>query len=416
MAKVALSKISPAKGTETSAFGTVSRSGHDSSPFYSKKIYTSEDGMSSILKEEATSNSKTKEKEAKSRNLGKDAGKKKLANQQITKDKVNQNNKGSDPDTLPEFPTNIIYCDDACNMKHIPDNSLALMITSPPYNVGKEYDDDLSLAEYSEMLKGVFTDTYRVLCEGGRACINIANIGRKPYLPLHMLVIKIMSEIGFLMRGEIIWDKGASAGGSCAWGSWKSASNPVLRDVHEYILVYSKGSYSRPFKKTSTIQDREFLDYTKSIWNFNATSARKAGHPAPFPVELPRRLIELYSFKDDVILDPFIGSGSTAVAALRSDRKYIGYDISADYVKLAESRIAQDRLDFIIEKEKESMNLPLQVHDKGDPDRSIKDLEAGEHQERKLANIQEHKLANIQERKLASIKAKKSPRKNPVKK
>ena len=120
-----------------------------------------------------------------------------------------------------------------------------------------------------------------------------------------------MDELGFLMRGEIIWDKAASAGGSCAWGSWKSASNPVLRDVHEYILVFSKESYSRPNgngqKKTSTITDKEFLEYTKSIWTFNATSARKAGHPAPFPVELPRRLIELYSFKDDIVLDPFMG-------------------------------------------------------------------------------------------------------------
>ena len=123
-------------------------------------------------------------------------------------------------------------------MSELPDYSVHLMVTSPPYNVRKEYDEDLTLEEYLNLLHVVFKETYRVLVTGGRACINIANLGRKPYLPLHALIIQTMLEIGFLMRGEIIWDKAASASPSTAWGSWQSASNPVLRDVHEYILVF----------------------------------------------------------------------------------------------------------------------------------------------------------------------------------
>jgi site-specific DNA-methyltransferase (adenine-specific) len=155
-----------------------------------------------------------------------------------------------------------------------------------------------------------------------------------------------MIDIGFQMRGEIIWYKGAGAGVSMAWGSWKSASNPVLRDTHEYILIFSKGSFSRkkPEDKDDTITRDQFMEWTKSVWMMNPESAKKVGHPAPFPVELPYRLIQLYTYKGDIILDPFMGSGSTAIAALKSDRKYVGYDNDPEYVKLAEERIAPYRL------------------------------------------------------------------------
>jgi site-specific DNA-methyltransferase (adenine-specific) len=122
-------------------------------------------------------------------------------------------------------------------MKDIPDNYVHLMITSPPYNVSKEYDEDLSLREYLDLLHKVFKETFRVLVHGGRACINVANIGRKPYIPLSDYVSHIMIDLGFDMRGEIIWNKAAGAGVSTAWGSWQSASNPILRDTHEYILT-----------------------------------------------------------------------------------------------------------------------------------------------------------------------------------
>ena len=191
----------------------------------------------------------------------------------------------------------------------------------------------------------VFTQTHKKLVTGGRACINIANIGRKPYIPLHAMIIEIMLDLGFLMRGEIIWDKSASGGGSCAWGSWMSASNPVLRDYHEYILIFSKDSYSKNKKqvKRDTIAHDDFINWTKSIWTFPAVNAKKIGHPAPFPIELPHRLINLYSYEGDVVLDPFCGSGTTCIAAIQNNRNYIGYDIKKEYIDLAKKRISNQK-------------------------------------------------------------------------
>ena len=226
-------------------------------------------------------------------------------------------------------------------MEELPDNSVHLMVTSPPYNVGKEYDKNLSLGEYREFLSAVWKEVFRVLVPGGRACINVANLGRKPYLPLHAYIISDLLKQGFLMRGEIIWNKASSASPSTAWGSWLSAKNPVLRDIHEYILVFSKSSFSRDNhdNRRATIKKEEFLELTKSVWTFGAESARKVGHPAPFPVELPSRCIKLYTFEGDLVLDPFIGSGTTAIGALKSNRHYVGYEIERSYVKVAEKRI-----------------------------------------------------------------------------
>ena len=284
------------KQTKTSSFGTSGRYSHDASNFYNSNLYNGMDLPKKI----------------------------KYIQEEIPKENVNK-----------------IFCKSSAKMDEIPDNSINLMITSPPYNVGKEYDDDLTLEEYRTLLHDVFQETYKKLATGGRACVNIANIGRKPYIPLHSLVIEIMLDIGYIMRGEIIWDKSASAGGSCAWGSWQSASNPVLRDVHEYILVFCKDSFSKMKvdEKKDTIGRDEFLSWTKSIWSFPTVSAKKIGHPAPFPLELPHRLINLYSYEDDVVLDPFCGSGTTCLAALQNNRKYIGYDVEEEYVNLANSRI-----------------------------------------------------------------------------
>ncbi|RZD17557.1 MAG: site-specific DNA-methyltransferase [Candidatus Acididesulfobacter diazotrophicus] len=284
------------KGTETSAFGTNGRINHDSSRFYNSKLYSALEVKEVI--------DKTEKK-------------------------------------LPDELVNKFILGSAENMKELPDNSVHLMITSPPYNVSKEYDNDLSLKEYLQLLKNSFGETYRVLINGGRACINVANLGRKPYIPLSDYISTMMIDIGFNMRGEIIWNKAASASPSTAWGSWLSSTNPILRDIHEYILVFSKGDYNRIGKgKQNTIIKEQFMEWTKSIWTMKAESARRIGHPAPFPEELPYRLIQLYSFKDDVILDPFMGSGTTAAAALKSERKFIGYDINQEYINLAERRIS----------------------------------------------------------------------------
>jgi site-specific DNA-methyltransferase (adenine-specific) len=288
-------------GTQTSSFGVTARLNHDSSKFYNSKMYKRMNGNDDSQKEHFE------------------------AENPISTNALNR-----------------IICSSSENMKELPDNSIHLMITSPPYNVGKDYDKDLSLEEYLSMLKKVFSEVKRVLVTGGRVCINVANLGRKPYIPLHSHIIQIMSDLGFFMRGEIIWDKSSSAGTSTAWGSWQSAKNPTLRDVHEYILIFSKDNYSRERKgKKDTIMRDEFIQLTKSIWNFKAASAKSIGHPAPFPEELPRRLIELYSFKEDIVLDPFIGSGQTAIAAVKAKRNYVGYDIDKSYCELAERRIKE---------------------------------------------------------------------------
>lgn len=240
----------------------------------------------------------------------------------------------------PDSIKNQIFAHSSENMVEIPDGSVALMVTSPPYNVGKDYDEDLSLDEYLGLLERVFRETYRVLEAGGRAAVNVANLGRKPYLPLNHYVADLLTDIGFMLRGEIIWQKARAAGGSCAWGSWQSAKNPTLRDVHEYVIVGSKESFRRERPGTDTISRDEFLAATMSLWEMPPESARRVGHPAPFPVELPRRLIELYTFAGDLILDPFMGVASTAIAALETGRDYVGYEISSEYLDLAERRIA----------------------------------------------------------------------------
>lgn len=283
-------------GTETSSFGTPGRINHDSTKFYKSRLY---EGLRDTKKVSYIENK------------------------------------------IPEKNVNKIFCKSSEKMDELPDNSVHLMVTSPPYNVSKEYDDDLSLNEYLNLLNTVWRETYRVLVPGGRACVNVANLGRKPYIPLHTYIIEGMQEIGYLMRGEIIWNKASSASPSTAWGSWLSAANPVLRDIHEYILVFSKETFSRKKEnRENTIKKEEFLEWTKSIWSFSAVSARQIGHPAPFPEELPHRLIQLYTFKDDVVLDPFVGSGSSCLSAIKDKRNYVGYDIDSEYVKLAEKRIA----------------------------------------------------------------------------
>jgi site-specific DNA-methyltransferase (adenine-specific) len=206
-----------------------------------------------------------------------------------------------------------------------------------------DYQFDTTLEEYKELLGGFINESYRVLEVGGRCCINIANVHRKPYVPVNAIISTMMVDSGWLMRGEVIWNKASSAGGSTAWGSWRSSTNPTLRDVHEYILIFSKGQYKRNHRSVKNVKRDDFLEYTKSVWSFPTASARRIGHPAPFSLELPSRLIKLYSFKGDTILDPFMGSGQTGIAALQLGRNYIGYETSKEYVELANRRILESQ-------------------------------------------------------------------------
>ena len=221
----------------------------------------------------------------------------------------------------------------------MPNNCIGLTITSPPYNIGKDSDIDLTDEEYLTMMKKIFTEVYRVTESGGRLVVNVANLGRKPYIPMTKMFTELLIEIGFLMRGEIIWQKSKGSNANFAWGSWLSASNPVIRDIHEYCLVFSKHSFKRAAKGNSTIEKDEFMDSTLSIWNITPARAKKIGHPAPFPEELPERFIKLFSYEEDLILDPFMGSGTTAVAAKNLGRNYIGYEIKKEYVELSKERL-----------------------------------------------------------------------------
>jgi modification methylase len=283
------------KRTATQTFGTGKREGHDASAFYSRRL------CSVALCE--------------------------TADQKISE--------------APAHMLDRVFAHSSEHMTELPDNSVALMVTSPPYNVGKDYDLDLSFEEYLGFLEKVLAETRRVLVPGGRIAFNVANLGRKPYIPLNAHVSRVAQELGLLMRGEIIWVKSKASSGSCAWRSWMSAGNPTLRDLHEYVLIFSKQRFDRPCKGRNTISKDEFMAATNSVWHIAPESARRVGHPAPFPVALVERLIHLYTFEGDVVLDPFMGSGSTAVAAVRTNRRFVGYEIDPGYISLCAERLSQ---------------------------------------------------------------------------
>ncbi|MBP7510051.1 MAG: site-specific DNA-methyltransferase [Prolixibacteraceae bacterium] len=284
--------------TQTSSFGTSKRESHDSSSFYERNLFN-------LFAQESSM-------------------------EELSKIQI------------PEIGdwVNKIYNQSSEDMSVLPDNSVGLAFTSPPYNVGKEYDDDIDFEEYLSLIRGVGKEVYRVLRPGGRYIVNVANLGRKPYIPLHSFFYNLhVTELGFLPMGEIIWQKGKGASNSCAWGSWQSARAPRLRDIHEYLLVFCKLAFSRPDKGQSTIERDEFISSTLSIWEIPPESAKRVKHPAPFPEKLAERVIKLFSYSDDVILDPFVGSGTTCVAAKKSGRYFVGFDISSEYCALSLERL-----------------------------------------------------------------------------
>lgn len=268
----------------------------------------------------------------------------------------------SNDDTVlaPEPITEPFVCGDARHMTQVADGSVALVVTSPPYFAGKQYEEELerdgvpsSYLEYLEMLTDVFADCVRCLEPGGRIAVNVANLGRKPYRSLSADVIGILErDLGLLLRGELIWRKGEGASGSCAWGSYRSPANPVLRDISERVIVASKGRFDRALSASqraarglphvATMPTDDFLSLTLDVWSMPSESATRVGHPAPFPVELPEQLIRLYTYEDDLVLDPFMGSGSSLVAAGRLGRRYVGFDLDPSYVELARQRVAAE--------------------------------------------------------------------------
>ncbi|MGH8925246.1 MAG: DNA-methyltransferase [Acidimicrobiia bacterium] len=266
----------------------------------------------------------------------------------------------SDDGVEPPVVVDQLFVGDArlMNADQVADRSVALVVTSPPYFTGKEYEENIvagaepdAYRTYLDMLRDVFSVCGAKLEPGGKLAVNVANLGRRPYRSLAADLITILQDdLGLLLRGEIVWRKAKGQSGSCAWGSYRSPANPVLRDLTERVIVASKGRFDRAISRSererrglphlATISAEEFMQATLDLWEIPSASATRVGHPAPFPVDLPRRLIELYTYAGDLVLDPFIGSGTTAVAAQQSGRHYVGFDMEAAYIELAHRRLA----------------------------------------------------------------------------
>ena len=236
----------------------------------------------------------------------------------------------------------------------LPDNKIDLVITSPPYNVKlghnkyntntyDVYKDDKKHIEYISWLRGIFKSLKPKLIYGGRVCINIGD-GKNGKIPTHSDIIQFMTkELGYLLKTIIIWNK-SQIGNRLAWGSWKSPSNPSFPTPFEYILIFANGSqYKEGNKELITISKEEFIANSLSLWSFapERQMISKYGHPAMFPIELPYRLIQHLSYKEDIILDIFSGMGTTCLAAIMLERKWIGFEHSKNYIEKSMKRIKQ---------------------------------------------------------------------------
>jgi len=266
-----------------------------------------------------------------------------------------------DEDVHPHKAIDQLLVGDARAMPEVPDRSVALVVTSPPYFAGKEYEQALgeghvpgTYLDYLRLLEDVLAECVRTLEPGGRIAVNVANLGRKPYRSLSADVVGILQDrLRLLLRGEVIWQKARGAGGSCAWGSFQRPGNPVLRDLTERVVIASKGRFNRALSPeerqerglpaAASLSRDEFMEATTDVWDIPSEQATRVGHPAPFPVALPERLIHLFTYEGDLVLDPFVGSGSTAVAAVRTGRHFVGYDTDEGYVRRAEQRVEEAR-------------------------------------------------------------------------
>jgi site-specific DNA-methyltransferase (adenine-specific) len=233
--------------------------------------------------------------------------------------------------------------DDVLTTRLVEENSVDLVVTSPPYNVDIQYNshkDDISHAEYLEFSKKWLARCYEWLKDEGRFCLNIPldkNKGGQQSVGADLTTIA--KEIGFQYHSTIIWNEG-NISRRTAWGSWKSASAPFVIAPVELIVVLYKNKWKKTGgSKVSDVTRDEFMEWTNGMWTFNGESRRKIGHPAPYPIELPRRCIKLFSYVDDVVLDPFCGSGTTIIAAVNNNRKGIGIDVDKKYCELARKRI-----------------------------------------------------------------------------
>jgi len=239
-----------------------------------------------------------------------------------------------------------IIKDDILLTDEIPDESVDLIITSPPYNLDIKYNshnDEISYEKYLEFSDKWLSRCFKWLKDDGRMCLNIPldkNKGGQQSVGADLTTIA--KRIGFKYHSTIVWNEG-NISRRTAWGSWLSASAPYVIAPVELIIILYKNNWKKNSKKQSDITKHEFIEWTNGLWTFPGQSKKGAGgHPAPFPIELPKRCIKLFSFVGDIILDPFMGSGSTIIASVINNRKGIGIEIDDKYCEIAKKRILDE--------------------------------------------------------------------------
>jgi site-specific DNA-methyltransferase (adenine-specific) len=233
--------------------------------------------------------------------------------------------------------------DDVLTTRQVEENSIDLVVTSPPYNVDIKYNshkDDITYADYLEFSEKWMTRCYEWLKDEGRFCLNIPldkNKGGQQSVGADLTTVA--KRIGFQYHSTVIWNEG-NISRRTAWGSWKSASAPFVIAPVELIVVLYKNKWKKTGgSRLSDVSREEFMQWTNGMWTFNGESKKRIGHPAPYPIELPHRCIKLFSYVDDVVLDPFSGSGTTMIAAVKNNRRGIGIDVDKKYCELARKRI-----------------------------------------------------------------------------
>lgn len=248
-----------------------------------------------------------------------------------------QNNK-----ILDEFVNKIIVGDSEQILKKLPDNCIDLIFTSPPYNFGLAYEnhkDGINWNEYFNKLFAIFQECIRVLKYGGRIIVDVQPLF-SDYVPIHHIISNFFIKNKLIWKGEILWDKHHYSCKYTAWGSWKSPSNPYLKYTWEFLEIFCKGDLRHTGNwKMADISADEFKKWVYARWDIAPEyNMKKYGHPAMFPETLAERVLKLFSYKGDIILDPFNGVGTTTTVAKRLSRNYIGIDVSKDYCKKAEDR------------------------------------------------------------------------------
>ncbi len=253
-----------------------------------------------------------------------------------------------EPSSIKPFINKIVVGDAEEVLKLIPDNSVDIIITSPPYNFGQHYANDPTQDTkewnaYFKKLSLIWTECYRILKPGGRIAVNIQPLF-SDYMPTHHIISYQLLNIGFLWKAEILWEKSNYNAKYTAWGSWKSPSMPYLKYTWEFIEVFDKETHKKTGKKENIdITEEEFKKWVYAKWEITPEIKMKEyGHPAMFPEELPYRLIKLFSYKGDIVLDPFNGAGTTTLVAWKLKRRFIGIDISLKYCKTAIQRIKKE--------------------------------------------------------------------------